>query len=464
MRHLLVRGDFRRLLLTRLTGQFGDGVFQAALAGTVLFNPQQAADPVGVAAGFAVLLLPYSLVGPFAGVWLDRWSRRQVLLVANVLRAALVVVVAALVLAGVQGTAFYVAGLAVFSVTRFVLSALSAGLPHTTDEPSLVSANALSTTAGAVSAVLGGGVAIGVTGLTGSATGGYAALALGSALPYLASAALVAGFARPYLGPDHLTLAATVSARDVLHGMLAGARHMVQHPPATAVLTVMAAHRLFYGVLTLMTLLLYRNTFTDETGLFRGGLAGLGEVLAAGAAGTLLAAAVTPAAVRRWGRARWVTGLLVLAGVGQLVLGGLFEPPAVVGAVLTLGFVAQGIKICVDTTLQESVDDDFRGRVFSVYDTLFNVTFVASLLAGAVLLPESGVSLPLLLVIGAGYLLTAVAFSRWSRRPGHALASPRAAEPAPQVRERHQVSSSASASSGSSGPRSSRRSLRNRQA
>ena len=96
IRHVLHRRDFRRLLGTRLLGQFGDGVFQAALAGTVLFNPQRAADPVDVAAGFAILLLPYSLVGPFAGVWLDRWSRRQVLLRANVVRAGLVAVVAAL--------------------------------------------------------------------------------------------------------------------------------------------------------------------------------------------------------------------------------------------------------------------------------------------------------------------------------------------------------------------------------
>src|SRR3954454_5636594 len=307
----------------------------------------------------------------------------------------------------------------VFSVNRFILSALSAGLPHVTDEPSLVSANALSTTAGAVAAVVGGGVSIGVTGVFDTGTAGYAALAFGSALPYLVASAVVAGFTRPYLGPDHLTLAATVSARDVLHGMLAGARHVLQHPPAAAVLGVMAVHRVFYGVLTLMTLLLYRNTFTDATGLFRGGLAGLGEVLAAGAAGTLLAATVTPWAVRRWGKGRWVTGLLVLGGVGQLVLGGLFRPPAVLAAVLTLGFVAQGIKICVDTTLQDSVDDDFRGRVFSVYDTLFNVTFVVSLLAGAFLLPKSGVSWPLLLVVGAGYLLTAAAFVHWSRRPGH---------------------------------------------
>src|SRR4051795_1662220 len=110
-RHLLERGDFRRLLTTRLLAQFGDGVFQAALAGTVLFNPQRAADPIDVAAGFAILLLPYSLVGPFAGVWLDRWSRRQVLLRANLLRAALVAIVAALVLAGVGGLGLYAAGL-----------------------------------------------------------------------------------------------------------------------------------------------------------------------------------------------------------------------------------------------------------------------------------------------------------------------------------------------------------------
>src|SRR5215204_4117924 len=157
IRHLLPRRDFRRLLVTRLLAQFGDGVFQAALAGTVLFNPQRAADPIDVAAGFAVLLLPYPFVGPFAGVWLDRWSRRQVLLRANVLRSGLVAVVAALVLAGVEGTAFYAAGLVVFSVNRFILAALSASLPHTVDEPSLVSANALSTTSGSVAAVVGGG-------------------------------------------------------------------------------------------------------------------------------------------------------------------------------------------------------------------------------------------------------------------------------------------------------------------
>src|SRR3954454_23082221 len=110
VRHLLHRADFRRLLATRLSAQFGDGVLQAALAGTVLFDPQRAADPVAVAAGFAVLLLPYSLVGPFAGVWLDRWRRRQVLVHADLLRAGLVGVLALLVAGGADGLPFLLAG------------------------------------------------------------------------------------------------------------------------------------------------------------------------------------------------------------------------------------------------------------------------------------------------------------------------------------------------------------------
>ncbi|MGY1811258.1 MFS transporter [Blastococcus sp. SYSU D00820] len=415
VRHLLVRGDFRRLLATRLLSQFGDGVFQAALAGTVLFNPQRAADPVAVAAGFAVLLLPYSLVGPFAGVWLDRWSRRQVLLRANVLRSLLVGLVAALIAAGVSGPGFYLAGLLVFGVNRFVLSALSAGLPHTTDEPSLVSANALSTTAGSVATVIGGGAAVGVVQVGGSGDAAYALVALCAALPYLAASAVVAGFDRRYLGPDHMRRSARLSVAEVLAGMVSGARHAVRMPPVAAALAAISVHRLCYGFLSLMTLLLYRNTFPSWGAFFPTGLVGLGQVLAAGAVGTLLAAAVTPWVVRRIGKPRWITGLLAGGGVAQLALGLPFIPPTVVAAGFVLGFVGQAVKICVDTTLQESIDDDHIGRVFAVHDTLFNVSFVLALVVAAVLLPPSGVSPGMLAAIAVVYLAGAAGYALTTR-------------------------------------------------
>src|SRR6185312_2654196 len=99
-RQLARRREYRSLLRVRLAGQFADGVFQASLAGAILFNPERAAHAGDIAAGFAVLLLPYSMIGPFAGVLLDRWWRQRVLLGANLIRAIAVLGVAAEIAVG----------------------------------------------------------------------------------------------------------------------------------------------------------------------------------------------------------------------------------------------------------------------------------------------------------------------------------------------------------------------------
>ena len=76
---LLLRGrGFRRLFSVRVASQFSDGVFQVALASYVLFSPERQTSPQAIAASFAVVLLPFSVLGPFTGVLIDRWSRRQV--------------------------------------------------------------------------------------------------------------------------------------------------------------------------------------------------------------------------------------------------------------------------------------------------------------------------------------------------------------------------------------------------
>ena len=414
LRAVLRRADFRRLYTTRLASQTSDGVFQASLAGAVLFNPERAATPAEVAAGFAVLLLPYSLVGPFAGVLLDRWRRQRVLVAANVFRCFAVGLVAVLIAAGVGGPPLYASALVVVSANRFFLAALSAALPHVVTPATLITANAVSTTSGAVATTVGAGLALLVRLGVGTDNRGYAVIALCSALGYALSAAAALGFDRDQLGPDDVERSHRETLLDVVRGLVAGARHVRRLPSAAYALAAIGAHRFFYGVSTIATLLLYRNYFHDE-GFFRAGLGGLTQAFAAAAAGVLLAAVVTPAAVRRVGKPAWISVLFALAAVTEAALGLPFTMQTLVPAGLLLAFVAQGSKICVDTIVQETVADDYRGRVFSLYDTLFNVTFVAAAVAGAIMLPPTGKSYLVVGLIAAGYALTSASYRLASR-------------------------------------------------
>ncbi|HEY7049354.1 MAG TPA: MFS transporter [Jatrophihabitantaceae bacterium] len=415
LRASLRRPDFRRLFAVRLLGQFGDGVFQASLAGAVLFNPERQAHAADVAAGFAVVLLPYSFVGPFAGVLLDRWWRQRVLVVSNIVRAIGVIGVAVEIAVGVHGQPFYASALVVVSVNRFFLSALSTGLPHVVEPKELVTANALSTTCGAIATTLGGGMAIGVRALIGGHDAQYAAIALAAALPYLASSFTARGFGREQLGPDDVERSHRETFVDVARGLVAGGKHIAARKPALYALIMIGFHRFCYGISTVSALLLYRNYFHDE-GIFRAGLAGIGQILATVAIGAGVAALVTPTATRRLGFVRWPALLLEVAAVAQLGLGLPYTMPLLLLAGFVLGFAAQGIKICVDTQLQQVVVDDFRGRVFSLYDTLFNITFVGAAVATAVFLPDSGYSPTSVMVIGIVYGLTGLAYLRVAGR------------------------------------------------
>ena len=103
LRIVLGERNFRRLFATRLISQTGDGIVTAGIGTYVFFNAETFTSPTAAAAALTVLYLPYSLVGPFAGVFIDRWSRRQILVWSALLRSVFVALTAALMAAGNRG-------------------------------------------------------------------------------------------------------------------------------------------------------------------------------------------------------------------------------------------------------------------------------------------------------------------------------------------------------------------------
>jgi MFS family permease len=409
---------FLRLLVVRVTGQTGDGVFQAALATYALFG-DDVAGAADLAAAAAVVLLPWSLLGPLAGVALDRWSRRQVLLLGNLGRGAVLVLLAGLVAADAPEPAVYAVALLALGVNRFLLAALSASLPHTVAPDQLTEANAVAPTVGTGGFVAGLGLAALLrSGVVGASLQDPGLLVLAAAVYGCAGASSLL-LPRRLLGPDRQARPATPR---VLAELWGGLVHLAHRRHAAAALSCLASMRLWFGLVTVSGVLVLRNATEVESEA----VSDLGVLTLTTGAGFLAAALTTPGLARLLGReATLRTGLLIAAGcVVPLLLAGEDAAPAVwwtAGAVLGLG--AQTTKICVDAIVQAEVDDEARGRVFSLYDMAFNVSFVLAAAIAALVLPASGRSSALLVVCGLGLALSAAAH--------HVLSGPRD-RPAPR--------------------------------
>ncbi|MFD8641438.1 MFS transporter [Streptomyces zaomyceticus] len=404
LRVLLRLTNFRRLLAVRLLSQCADGVYQVALATYVVFSPEKQTSPIAIASAMAVLLLPYSIIGPFAGVLLDRWQRRQVFLYGNLLRALLAGGTAVLVLVSVPDWLFYASALSVTAVNRFVLAGLSASLPRVVDAERLVVANSLSPTAGTLAATLGGGLAFGVRLITDKSDA--AVVAFGAVLYFCAALASLR-MSRELLGPDpgpapqRLLPALTSTAR----GLAAGLRHLGERRPAARALIAVGLLRFCYGALLVTVLMLCRYAWsaTESEGL---GLLGL--AVAASGAGFFAAAVLSPWAVGRLGPFGWMTVCAATAAVLVPTLGLTFTPAPFLVAAFVLGLITQGAKIATDTVVQTSVDDSYRGRVFALYDVVFNVAFVAAAGVAALMLPPDGRSALLVGLVSVIYAAIAL--------------------------------------------------------
>ncbi|MGW4511248.1 MFS transporter [Streptomyces sp. NPDC004393] len=406
--------DFRRLLAVRLLSQGADGVYQVALAAYVVFSPEKQTSATAIASTMAVLLLPYSLVGPFAGVLLDRWRRRQVFLYGNLLRTLLACGTAVLMLAHVPDWLFYASALCVTAVNRFVLAGLSASLPHVVDGERLVMANSLSPTAGTLAATVGGGLAFLVRMV---AAGSDAAVVLLAAALYLGSALVSLSLAPDQLGPDRTAAPPRLGTAlaGTLRALVAGVRHLAEPPRREAVwaLTAMTLMRFCYGALLVLLLMLCRYALASDPAH---GLALLGTALAVSGAGFFAAAVVTPWAAGRLGPGRWIAVCAAAAAVLEPALGLPFAVGPLLVAAFVLGLITQGAKISTDTIVQSAVEDGFRGRIFSVYDVLFNAAFVAAAGLAALMLPPDGRSATLVVTVAVIYAAVTVTMSRFEHQ------------------------------------------------
>jgi len=323
------------------------------------------------------------------------------------------VVIAFLIFNGRTGLEITVFVLVAFGVNRLILAGLSAGIPLMTTPKELISANALAVTGGSVFVVLGGGIGLGIRqllDLSESADHADAVLILVAAFGYLIAAVFTSLIGKGEIGPRPHEIVKGSFTQGLIE-MREGFQFLQIHADAARGIAATAIHRGGLTALTLTTLLLERNTFNDPADS-EAGLTGLSVTLSIAATGFVIGALAAPYGVRKVGRHRWIRLSIFAASFGSLLLV-IDRTPILLGA--TAFFTAmcgQSVKVTNDALVQSKIDDYFRGRVFSVYDVVVNAAIVTVALFAAWILPISGDSWLLPLIVAISWILVATVLLR----------------------------------------------------
>ena len=400
-----------RILTIRWSGQLTDGLFQSALASFVLFSPERAPNAISAALAFAVVLLPYSLIGPYVGIFLDRFSRQRIIRNCNYLRAANLLIIAWLVNSGSTGIILTLFVLFAFGVNRLILSGLSAGLPLLVKKEELIAANALAVTGGTIWVVIGGGIGIGIKNLLSQnidADFAEAVVILIASLGFLTAALACFRLNKYEIGPlEHEVKAESRGYKEVLEGLMI----LRSHSDALRGILSIGIQRGGITALTLMALLLERNSFNDPSDP-DAGLAGFGMALAIAGIGIGVGAIISPYGVIKFGRHRWMRLLMFLGIPPLLIYAAGINEISMIGSAFLVGLCGQGIKVTNDALVQSKITDEYRGRVFAFYDVAVNAGIVTGAIGAALILPDNGVTAFLPITIALFYLFAATVLMR----------------------------------------------------
>jgi MFS family permease len=400
VRALARPGPFRRLIAAQALSQLADGLYQIALASLLIFSVEAARTPAQVTKILAVTYLPFSLIGPLTGPFIDRFSRRSILVGSKVLMAGITVVM----IAARSWSEGMLLGLVVanVSINRFFHSTKSAVLPSLVEPDRYLVANSVSTTTGMIFAL--GGAVIG--GPLVDAISPVVGLAAGAAC--MAASAVIAASLRLPRGEKRGLAGIASELRENLRDVAEGFRVLQGSAQALYGVVAIWAMRALLGLVLLAALVLLRARFDI-------GASGFSLVFAALAVGGFVGAIVVTPVARRLGYRGVAPAAMVVGSAAALLGAPILSMVILLPTIFVQGLAMSATKIASDTLVQRGIPDRFRGRAFTVYDLGYNGAFVLAGLIPTALRPALGDVGIVLLTAGLG-LVTALFLAVWRRR------------------------------------------------
>lgn len=153
---ILKNKNFLFIWIGQIISQWGDRLGQVAVIAFVYErNPGSAMEMAKI---LSFTILPVFLIGPVAGVYVDRWDRRHTMFISDVMNALLVLTIPLYLMQFDSNIPFYIVIFLVFSIGRFFVPAKLAIIPDLVKEKDLLLANSLVNITGMIAAILGFGL------------------------------------------------------------------------------------------------------------------------------------------------------------------------------------------------------------------------------------------------------------------------------------------------------------------
>lgn len=367
---VLCQRNFAFLWLSGLISGVGTWALYTALPYYVY---DRTGSALATGAMVVVQTVPRIALSSVAGVWADRWDRKQTMVLTDLVRALFL-----LLLLGVRSSewlwAIYAVAFAEAAVSQFFDRARDALLPGLVEAQALTAANALDGATGPLIRLVApalGGALLALLGVT--------FLILVDVASYLASAVLILLISLPPRHPDSRTVAGRAEKSAVGAAWAdwrSGVREIVGEPILRALFLIGGLVLVGYGMITVLLVLFARDVLQGSALVF-------GWLVTAQGIGGLLGAIGTDRLAKLLSPARIVGLGLVATGLLYLLVANVPRVAVDVALVAVVGLPIAGYWVSARTLLQTCTPDAYRGRVFGAYETISSLTTLVGIgLAG----------------------------------------------------------------------------------
>jgi MFS family permease len=400
-REVLKNRNFFLLWGGQIVSQLGDRLGQMALIAFVYLRAPGSTLQIAKILSFTII--PVFLIGPLAGVYVDRWDRRRTMYVCDFLRSLLVFSIPLFLFYSKSLGPVYLIIFIAFSIGRFFVPAKLSIIPDLVDKKDLLIANSLINTSGMIAAILGFGISGVLVEKLGAKSGFYL-----DSLSFLISGTLIFLISKRFISVMNFNdqfrqvskEIVEVIRKSVFAEIKEGIFYFIRKKDIRFTAGIIFALWSALGAVYVVVIVFVQKALhsaTKDLGLLVMFL-GIGLFLGSLAYGKF---------GQRISHYKIIFICLVVSGIMLIIfaLGIYYYPNFIVAAFLALclGLIIAPIMIASNTIIHNVSDNEMLGKIFSSLEIVIHLGFLSFMFISSILAEKFP---PVLILVSVGCLLS----------------------------------------------------------